>query len=148
MGHKVPATGKQNYYLSSGGQTSSSHGISLYQKSSGDLCVSTRTTTTKWEEACFPAQRKVWMQITFVWSNDTGLMLFSDGALRAQINGTSWTGPTKNVFNKFFIGKPNNQDKMFGQAFIDELVFWNYALAEDEVESSYLNFGRYWILYI
>ena len=110
-------------YISNGGQTSSSYGISVSVNANGKVHFGLKT-KYHWYKLDRPVPMESWHHIVMTWSPITMLDVCMDG----ELLGTSVKDAntrTSSAYNNFRFGAPNNVNRYFGEAYIDELLFWD-----------------------
>ena len=50
---------------------------------------------------------------------------------------------TSTIFNNFYFGRPNNVGGYIGEAYIDEVLFWDELKANDFIEELYVFYDNY-----
>ena len=119
----------RQFYLSNGGQSRLSHGVSLHRQD-GHLRAQFRLINDcGWflnDPITF--MDDVWCHVMITWRLDVGGKLYVDGELRVEAEANSPNlhsadGP----YNTFYIGRPNHNDEEHGHAWIDEIkVYYEY----------------------
>ncbi|CAH1797704.1 unnamed protein product [Owenia fusiformis] len=135
-------SGRSLYYLSSGGQTYQSYGMTLLLQSSRILVTFT-TKTKSWSVSYSSPTAAEWHQVVMTWkdpsisdmytSDVAKLSLWWDGVNVATANSFASRNVQTTVFNDFVIGRPNNGFARYGEAVIDELIFWDKELDDARV---------------
>jgi hypothetical protein len=132
-----------NYYITSGGQTTSSYGFALRKDPDGH---NTRVKTRSQFYQCqFQIPTQTWTNVLVTWYDDPtnpgdALHVYVDGlsvVTPATVTPMSFSGDS--VFNQITFGSPNNLNstQLFVQASIDEFMFW------DERKSANFAFDHY-----
>jgi hypothetical protein len=120
----------ETYYISSGGQTSSSYGFAILKKNTHRVDVKTKS---HWYRCNFVISTQKWTHVVVTWYDNP---VHAVDALYVYVDGTrvptSITVVTKvflgnSVYNLITFGSPNNGNNtgLFVQASIDEFMFWN-----------------------
>ncbi|CAH1775103.1 unnamed protein product, partial [Owenia fusiformis] len=129
-GYKHPIEKYSMFYLSSGAQSPRAQGITVFQQSD-KLNVHLKTKSRLYEASIDALKDDEWSHITITWILSHGLRLYHNGDLKHEDRTWKLLRPsnyTKDV--DFVIGRPNDEHKHFGDAFIDDLNFWN--IQQDE----------------
>ncbi len=120
------AIGKTLFYYSNGGQTSSSHGITLFRK--GNILGTTFSTRSmEWKGYdLMEVSDEVWYHIGFTWHPDTGVTFFLNGCQTEPLQpfNVKSRSLASTPHNDFTLGTPNNQlnvNGMMGEFYVDEL---------------------------
>ena len=129
------------YYVSNGGQTSSSYGICIYGKNPNSIGVSLRTTAKRWRIAPIPVPEGSWHHIMFTWSKSAHASAYVDGKLEGTQTSPVDEVCTSTIYNDFMLGTSNKSPvTKTGDGLIDEMLFWDEwkpAEAVAEVYGSY-----------
>ena len=74
-----------------------------------------------------------WSHVTATWSDGKGLHVFVNGTLETQkvtsVSSTRYAAINYGVY----LGRPNNQNSLKGEFYMDELLFWEMALSDEQV---------------
>ncbi|XP_071950397.1 adhesion G-protein coupled receptor D1-like [Antedon mediterranea] len=137
----------RTYYVSSGGQTTVSRGISILGsrnvESYGDtfvLTVHLRDLNHIWEAdtSALPSNGR-WAHIAFTWSEYHGLRVFIDGQLQAQHKfGTPLT-TNLYQYTRLMIGRPNSVSNYFGSSGFSDLKIYYQRLEDHEIAEAFTN---------
>ena len=117
------------YYVNNGGQTSSSYGISIHGKlvpPDSFLQIDLKTKTHWYRFTYKESVARAWHHLAFSWTASTHVIAYLDGKYVGTSDKSYKAIQTTN-YNTFFIGKPNNNEKYYGEAYLDELLFWDSA---------------------
>ncbi|CAH1793213.1 unnamed protein product, partial [Owenia fusiformis] len=129
-----PKVANEMYYFSSGGQTGSSFGVALFWLA-GNLGSWFSTRTEIWKVS-YPGAtlREQWRHIVLTWKQDEGLKLWID-CVNVESDTMSETRNVPNTpWNNVVLGRPNKNFAKFGEAIIDELIFWDKKLPDERIE--------------
>ena len=113
----------ESYYFCSGGQTGASYGISIHGKTGSQLQFDIKT-KTNWYRLTKVISTNTWHHIGFTWSEATLLKAYVDGQYVGQSTKQAYSRSSTSL-NNFYIGKPNNANKFYGKAILDEILFWD-----------------------
>ena len=116
-------TDTAGYYICNGGQTGSSYGVSVSSKAGGIVRFALKT-KYQWYKLDRSVPMESWHHIVMTWSPLTMLDVYMDGALLGT-SAKETNTRTSSVYNNFYFGVPNNAINSFGEAYIDELLFWD-----------------------
>ena len=129
---QIAADAVSQFYISNGGHTSESYGISMSGKNDGTISFRFKT-TTRWYVAQLPVPEAAWVHLTLSWHKRVGILVYLDG----QYLGGSGLGEESEkamtIFNIMYIGMPNNGYSHFARACMDEVLFWPEYKAADFV---------------
>jgi hypothetical protein len=116
-------TGGGAYYISNGGHTSSSYGMSCSAQSEGKVYFAVKTKTQTFS-LTIAVTMGSWQHVVMTWHPAHVLSVYLDGTLAGTSVVTDNLRQTSE-HNNFYLGKPNNVDSYFGDAHIDEILSWD-----------------------
>ncbi|CAH1786996.1 unnamed protein product, partial [Owenia fusiformis] len=128
-----PKNAPEMYYFSSGGQTRSSYGITLHWLK-GKLDVRFSTRTKIWTVKYDGQMKGQWHHVVLTWNRDNELHLWVDGDEVAEDAEPTARNVQTTKWNDITMGRPNNAQTKYGQAVIDELIFWDKRLDDERIE--------------
>lgn len=141
IGSTKAMTPERQYILSSGAQTPSTPGITVYMEG-GVLYAVTSTTAATWGPVSIPVSPKTWYQVAFSWSQANGLWLYINGVQIGKVEtSTVFSQVNTPSSNNFVIGKPNDADTNFGEFYMDTMNFWSEYREEQFFADFYANFS-------
>ena len=132
MGTKS-AAGTTLFYISSGGHTSASHGITMYKKND-ILGASFRTKSRRW--TCMnlmSVSNEVWYHVTLTWRADIGVKFFLNGCPRNMLQPCPSVSQivTSTPYNNFILGSRNSgtiPNTYMGECYLDKMMVYEDVL--------------------
>ena len=124
----------ENYFLSGGGQTRSSHGVAFYQLNAQFVSSYRKPNGELWMTN-MALDNDNWSHVTATWSYGKGLRMYINGKLKVQKANFAYSAPRTAVNYGVYLGRASNADSnvLKGEFFMDELLFWEMALSDDQV---------------
>jgi len=124
------------YFISNGGQTFSSFGISA-SFHTGDMLKLRMKTNDRWWAADCVVSRNTWPHIAMSWNIDAGLNAYQDAVecdkdLVGSINTRATT-----TYNGFYFGRSNKVAGTGAKGKLDEILFWSKMLLTEDVLEVY-----------
>jgi len=136
-----PKKGKVLFFLTNGGHTKASYGISLHLKPTNRLGFWLSTSKRIFKVECIITRNK-WFHLAVVWRYNKMLKAFIDG----KICGSKVYGAQQIVshtaYNGFYFGAENKgvKNELGGEATYDELLFWNEYKSETDIHNLFLSY--------
>ena len=120
------------YYLSSGGQTSQSVGVAVFMQNS-KLTVEVRNESVTWSASRISFDINIWNHVALTWSGADGgqLYIYVNGNLVAEnLHGTKQVNNGVKTLNDFVLGSSNFADEVVkmeyaGEMSMDQLRVWD-----------------------
>ena len=124
-------------YISSGGQTATSMGVSL-EKSGDKYYLDFRTSTQAWRVRQGYVALDSWVHMIWTWDGVTGSMYINGCLASSQDNPSTGTYNQDEWKNRFFIGCKNNPGgNSPAEMAIDELKVWDAPSDENLIHDIY-----------
>ncbi|XP_078611237.1 uncharacterized protein LOC144881802 isoform X2 [Branchiostoma floridae x Branchiostoma japonicum] len=134
--NSVPSSPSQDvYYLSNGGQTSSSRGFAVGYKGGFFARVSF---DSRYRSLAFSVDLHTWFNIALTWSPGGDPTLYINGTrVNATVTDGSLSALASDTRTQFLIGAPNNIDNPssghLGHTDVDNVLFWDRVLTHGEI---------------
>ncbi|CAH1797705.1 unnamed protein product [Owenia fusiformis] len=97
------------------------------------------TNTKAWQVQHPSPTAGEWHHVVMTWRDQTAvtskLALWWDGVNVATDNSSTSRNVPTTIYNDFLIGRPNNNFHSYGEAVIDELIFWDKELEDARIMS-------------
>ena len=132
--------GLGEYYISSGGQTVHSMGITLHQMRAG-LHVSFRTESKTWSATVSDFEIQLWYHVVLAWTEERGLEVYLDGCLRQTGGSKDFVNNRNPSFNDFVFGNANSvldDGSRTGEMTLDEVRVWDADMDGEDVWKIYV----------
>lgn len=121
-----PKAGTDLYYISNGGQTTSSFGIAVWW--SNGLGVSVKTKLFWQTVANIPFKKNVWNYVVFTRIPGRVVRVYLNGTFAKQTTDTFDDNQPTSSFNNYLFGAPNNANNFLqGEAVLDDILFWEHV---------------------
>ena len=105
--HQDVSGGGNEYYISSGGQTSLSIGMTLLQQN-GNLLAVFRNESMFWSASVPDFESHLWYHVVLAWTGGRGLQVYFDGCLCKTEEGTISASNVDPSVTDFVFGNANN----------------------------------------
>ena len=134
------------YYLSSGGQTSQSVGVAVLMQNS-KLTVEVRNESVTWSASRISFDINIWNHVALTWSGADGgqLHIYVNGKVVAEdLHGTKRVNNRVQRVNDFVFGSSNDADEIMklqdaGEMSMDELRVWDALFDYKATKDTYKN---------
>ncbi len=134
---KTMDTGEpQQYYISSGAQTTASHGLALLRSMNDLYCRARHPNGKEWSISggAESWEDGVWAHVMVTWEINEGLFVYVNGSLYASTDFVFQSG-AGDAFPHFMIGRRNDEVDGFGKAWYDDIRFYNEVKSQQFASS-------------
>ena len=124
-------TGNQ-YFISGGAQTKSSHGIAIFLTGGTFKVVIKKPSGLFWQIITYLSMD--WNHVTITWQQKEGLRMYVNGTKKMETNEASLSPLTEVLDLGIDFGRPNSgktRYELYGNFFIDEILFWERAITSE-----------------
>ena len=129
------------YYFSSGGQSTFSHGVVWYRRY-GHLTCSFRRITDHWKISAV-MYASTWYHFTTTWHHEQGARMYRDGVLVDTNIAAVYHRYVDGGSNDVTIGKANRGGDNYGEAYVDDVIVYEFSIDSELVKYLYLSYF-YW----